>query len=67
MSSSRSPPRRDAFREAFDLATASLGPYSHAARLAGALLGELRYETGELDEAARLLDESNQLGSAGGR
>ena len=60
------PTAADAFGEAFDLATASLGPYSHAARLAGALLGELRYETGELDEAARLLDESNQLGSAGG-
>lgn len=60
------PAAADAFREGFDLATASLGPYSHAARLAGTLLGELRYETGELDEAARLLDESNKLGSAGG-
>jgi serine/threonine-protein kinase PknK len=56
----------DAFHEAVELARASLGPYSHAARLAGALLGELRYETGELAEAARLLDESDQLGTAGG-
>jgi serine/threonine-protein kinase PknK len=55
-----------AFHEAVELAKGSLGPYSHAARLAGALLGELRYEVGELAEAARLLDESDQLGTAGG-
>jgi ATP/maltotriose-dependent transcriptional regulator MalT len=41
----------------------TVGPHSHAARLAGALLGELLYQTGELAEAARLLDESYQLGS----
>ena len=35
-------------------------------RLAGALLGELLYETGELTEAARLLDESYALGPEGG-
>ena len=45
---------------------ATVGPHSHAARLAGALLGELLYETGELAEAMRLLDESYQLGSEGG-
>jgi serine/threonine-protein kinase PknK len=44
---------------------ATVGPHSHAARLAGALLGELLYETGELAEAMRLLDESYQLGSEG--
>ena len=60
------PAAANAFQEAVELAKASLGPYSHAARLAGALLGELRYETGELAEAARLLDESDQLGTAGG-
>ncbi|WP_232666690.1 serine/threonine-protein kinase [Pseudonocardia sp. TRM90224] len=55
-----------AFQEAVELASASLGPNSHAARLAGALLGELRYEMGELDEAAGLLDESDRIGTAGG-
>ena len=45
---------------------AGVGPHSHAARLAGALFGELLYETGELAEATRLLDESYPLGSEGG-
>jgi ATP/maltotriose-dependent transcriptional regulator MalT len=53
------------FREAYAIG-AGVGPKSNAARLAGALLGELLYETGELDEAMRLLDESYQLGSEGG-
>ena len=53
------------FREAFEIG-ARVGPHSHAARLAGALLGELLYETGDLSKAARLLDESYQLGSEGG-
>ncbi|HUH68498.1 MAG TPA: protein kinase, partial [Mycobacterium sp.] len=53
------------FREAFEIAT-RVGHHSHAARLAGALLGELLYETGDFAEAARLLDESDLLGSEGG-
>jgi serine/threonine-protein kinase PknK len=53
------------FREAFEIAT-RVGSHSHAARLAGALLGQLLYETGELAEATRLLDESYELGSDGG-
>ena len=53
------------FRNAFDLGV-GLGPHSHAARLAGALLGELLYETGELDEATSLLEESYELGPEGG-
>lgn len=53
------------FREAYDIGVA-VGPHSHVARLAGALLGEVLYETGELAEATRLLDESYQLGSEGG-
>jgi serine/threonine-protein kinase PknK len=44
----------------------AVGPRSYAARLAGAHLGELLYETGELAEASRLLDENYQLGSEGG-
>ena len=53
------------FREAFEIGT-GVGPHSHAARLAGSLLGELLYETGDLAEATRLMDESYLLGSDGG-
>ena len=53
------------FREAY-ASGAGVGPHSHAARLSGALLGETLYETGDLAEATRLLDESIQLGSEGG-
>lgn len=41
----------DDFRRAFEIAM-GVGAQSHPARLAGALLGELLYETGELAEAA---------------
>jgi serine/threonine-protein kinase PknK len=53
------------FREAYDIGI-GMGAHSYAARLAGSLLGELLYETGELAEASRLLDESYELGSEGG-
>ena len=53
------------FRQAYQMA-AKGGAHSHAVRLAGALLGELLYETGELTEATRLLEESYALGSEGG-
>ncbi len=53
------------FREAFETGM-MVGPHSHAARLAGSLLGELLYETGDLAEATRLMDESYLLGSDGG-
>ncbi|MBY0289252.1 MAG: protein kinase [Mycobacteriaceae bacterium] len=53
------------FREAFEIGM-GVGPHSHAARLAGSLLGELLYETGDLAEATRLMDESYLLGSDGG-
>jgi serine/threonine-protein kinase PknK len=53
------------FREALEIG-AGVGPHSHAARLAGSLLGELLYETGDLAGATRLLDESYLLGSDGG-
>ncbi len=48
------------------LAQESAGRRSHAAQLAGALLGELRYERGELGEAERLLAESRELGAESG-
>lgn len=46
------PTARREFREAFEIGC-GVGSRSHAARLAGALLGELLYEAGELDDAAR--------------
>ncbi len=56
------PDARKNFREAYEIAT-SVGRHSHAARLAGALLGESLYETGDFAEAAHLLDECNLLSS----
>jgi serine/threonine-protein kinase PknK len=54
------------FREGLQVARWSGGTHSHAARLASALLGELLYERGDVDEAERLVDESYQLGAEGG-
>ena len=59
------PTARREFREAFEIGT-RVGSRSHAARLAGALLGELLYEAGELDDAARMLEMSYGLGPDGG-
>ena len=59
------PTARREFREAFEIGV-TVGSYSHAARLAGALLGELLYEAGELDEATHLLEMSYELGPEGG-
>jgi ATP/maltotriose-dependent transcriptional regulator MalT len=56
---------RREFREAFEIGV-RVGSHSHAARLADALLGELLYEAGELDEAAHLLEMGYGLGSEGG-
>ncbi|WP_102141595.1 BTAD domain-containing putative transcriptional regulator [Mycobacterium hubeiense] len=55
------------FREALAMAEQYGGiRHSDAALLPGALLGELLYERGDVDEADRLLDESYEFGSAGG-
>ena len=54
------------FRAALRVARRSAGARSHAAQLAGALLGEILYERDELDTATRLLDESGELGTEGG-
>jgi ATP/maltotriose-dependent transcriptional regulator MalT len=59
------PAAKKNFRDAYEIGV-RVGRQSHAARLAGALLGQLLYETGELAEALSLLDESYQLGSEGG-
>src|SRR4029077_10680135 len=53
------------FRTAFEIGS-GVGPHSHAARLAGALLCHVLHATGDLAEAMRLLDESYQLGPEGG-
>jgi ATP/maltotriose-dependent transcriptional regulator MalT len=59
------PTARREFREAFEIGI-RVGSRSHAARLAGALLGELLYEADELDDAARMLEMSYGLGPDGG-
>lgn len=51
------------YRKAFQVACESMGTHSHAARMAGALLGDMMYEQNKLDEAEQLLDESRSLGS----
>jgi serine/threonine-protein kinase PknK len=54
------------FRRAYELARRTGGLRSYSTRLASAMLGDLLYEQGNVDEAERLLDESYQLGSEGG-
>jgi serine/threonine-protein kinase PknK len=54
------------YQEAVALARGVAGQHSHAARLAGALLGRLRYERGETDTAERLLEECHELGAESG-
>lgn len=54
------------FRRAHELARRTGGLRSYSTRVASAMLGDLLYEQGYVDEAERLLDESHQLGSEGG-
>ena len=56
----------EAFRTAQRLARQIGGRSSHALRLAGAILADLLYEQGHLDDAEQLLDESHKLGAEGG-
>ncbi len=60
------PAAETCFRKALKIAKRSGGRYSHSARLASSMLGELLYERGELDEAERLLDEGYKIGPEGG-
>jgi serine/threonine-protein kinase PknK len=53
-------------RSAVELGRGSAGRHSHAARLAGSMLGQLLYERGDLAQAERLLEEARELGSEGG-
>lgn len=54
------------YSEARDLAQSMAGEHSHAARLAGALVGRLCYERGEIDTAETLLEECHELGAESG-
>jgi len=54
------------FRKALKVAKRSGGSHSYTARLASSALGELLYERGDLDEAARLLEEGYKVGPEGG-
>jgi LuxR family maltose regulon positive regulatory protein/serine/threonine-protein kinase PknK len=53
-------------QEAFSLARETAGQHSHAARLAGALLGRLWYERGDIDSAEELLEQCHELGAESG-
>ncbi|MGV0716343.1 BTAD domain-containing putative transcriptional regulator [Mycolicibacterium sp. XJ662] len=53
-------------REAVRIARQSQAPFSHAARVAYALLAEVLYERGELSDADRLLEDSGRFGTGGG-
>lgn len=54
------------YADAFALAQQAAGERSHAARLAGALLGSLLYEQGDTDTAERLLQDCYELGAESG-
>jgi serine/threonine-protein kinase PknK len=54
------------YGEARDLAQLMAGEHSHAARLAGALLGRMCYERGEIDAAEKLLEQCHELGAESG-
>ncbi|MFC9664038.1 protein kinase [Nocardia sp. NPDC127606] len=56
----------DLLTDAFNTASATMGPASHATRVACAVLGDLRYETGDLAAAADLLAQSRELSTEGG-
>ncbi|MFI7529285.1 protein kinase [Nocardia salmonicida] len=56
----------DLFTTALDTARTTMGAAAHATRLASALLGDLRYETGDLDIATDLLAQSRELSAEGG-
>jgi ATP/maltotriose-dependent transcriptional regulator MalT len=53
-------------RHARRIALLPSGRPTYVAKLAGALLGELLYERGQLDEAETLLDDAYELGAEGG-
>lgn len=56
----------DSFQQTLSLARETAGRHSHAAQLAGALLGQVLYESNALHDAELLLEESRELGVEGG-
>lgn len=54
------------FQDGFDLAIERAEPHSHAARLAGSLLGQVRYERDDIDGAEQLLEACHELGAESG-
>jgi len=54
------------FKDALHLARQRAGHHSHAARLAGAMLGKIYYEYNQIAEAESLLEDSIALGVEGG-
>lgn len=54
------------FRDALTLAREQAGTHSHAARLAGAMMGKIYYEYNQLVDAEPLLEDSIALGVEGG-
>ncbi|WP_228002780.1 serine/threonine-protein kinase [Nocardia australiensis] len=60
------PAAAELLRDALNTARDTMGATSHAARLTSAVLGELCYETGDLDSASELLMESRELAAEGG-
>ena len=57
---------REMFADAVEVAARTAGRQSYAARLSGALLGQLLYEQNDLARAERLVSESRVLGFEGG-
>ncbi|OBH79960.1 LuxR family transcriptional regulator [Mycobacterium scrofulaceum] len=60
------PTAENRYTEALALAQNEAGPRSHAARLAGALLGRIHYERNEIDTAEVLLEQCHELGAESG-
>ena len=60
------PAAERAWLGALDLARQTAGPRSHAARLSGSLVGQLRYERDDLDGAEQLLEACHELGAESG-
>ncbi|GAY17729.1 LuxR C-terminal-related transcriptional regulator [Mycobacterium sp. shizuoka-1] len=54
------------YSEALAVAERLAGQHSHAARLAGALLGRVHYEHGDIDSAETLLEQCHELGAESG-
>lgn len=57
---------KNRYGEALAVAERMAGEHSHVARLAGALLGRVHYEHGDIDLAETLLEDCHELGAESG-